>query len=424
MAAALLPETEAADESAGGVAATRIPLAGARLVAMGGDLERARADLEAVSPAPAPTARSDARQAELFHAELLLALDDHEALQPLVTTAVDAAQRAGQVGCARSWRRLHARLLLRRGRLAEAEAMLAGELDGDAAAATPDDARALLTMCELAIHAGDDRRTKELAGIAERAVETGGPAVRRLAAWLLALPRRDVERPRRRSRLAGPAGPGARRRPAAGADARADGGAPPGAHGLVGRARRARRGGGDDDGRPRPSQPLRTAPSPPPRRTAAGSSSTIPTRWPRRPSTSAARRCPSREASALEDLGVELARRPSAGSAVEAFDGALRRYAQCGASWDASRVRRRLRELGVRRRLVAPSRPTNGWGSLTVAELAVVRLVADGLTNRAVARQLFLSSHTVSMHLRHVFVKLGINSRVELTRLAVDHDIA
>jgi DNA-binding CsgD family transcriptional regulator len=30
----------------------------------------------------------------------------------------------------------------------------------------------------------------------------------------------------------------------------------------------------------------------------------------------------------------------------------------------------------------------------------------------------------VSMHLRHVFVKLGINSRVELTRLAVDHDLA
>ena len=55
-----------------------------------------------------------------------------------------------------------------------------------AAAVTPDDARALLTMCELAIHAGDDRRIKALAGIAERAVETGGPAVRRLAAWLLA----------------------------------------------------------------------------------------------------------------------------------------------------------------------------------------------------------------------------------------------
>ena len=100
------------------------------------------------------------------------------------------------------------------------------------------------------------------------------------------------------------------------------------------------------------------------------------------------------------------------------------RYVRCGATWDASRIRGRLRALGVRRRLVAPARPTNGWGSLTTSELAVVRLVADGLTNRVVARRLFLSSHTVSMHLRHVFLKLGINSRVELTRLAVDHEHA
>ena len=168
-----------------------------------------------------------------------------------------------------------------------------------------------------------------------------------------------------------------------------------------------------------PASPAVTAAA----RTAAGSSSTIPRRWPRRPSSSGAASLAIAEASALEDLGVELSRRTSGGSAVEPFDGALRRYTRCGASWDASRVRRRLRGLGVRRRLVASSRPTNGWGSLTAAELAVVRLVADGLTNRDVARQLFLSSHTVSMHLRHVFVKLGINSRVELTRFAVDHEL-
>ena len=96
---------------------------------------------------------------------------------------------------------------------------------------------------------------------------------------------------------------------------------------------------------------------------------------------------------------------------------------QSGASWDAARVRRRLRELGVNRRIVVSTRPTSGWRGLTSAELAVVRLVAHGLTNRDVARRLFLSSHTVSMHLRHVFVKLDINSRVELTRLAVDNKL-
>ncbi len=57
---------------------------------------------------------------------------------------------------------------------------------------------------------------------------------------------------------------------------------------------------------------------------------------------------------------------------------------------------------------------------MTASELAVARLVADGLTNREVADRLFLSPHTVNSHLRHVFTKLGINSRVELARLAGD----
>jgi DNA-binding CsgD family transcriptional regulator len=52
----------------------------------------------------------------------------------------------------------------------------------------------------------------------------------------------------------------------------------------------------------------------------------------------------------------------------------------------------------------------------------VARLVAQGLTNREVAERLFVSQHTVSGHLRHVFAKLDINSRVELTRLAAVHD--
>jgi len=51
----------------------------------------------------------------------------------------------------------------------------------------------------------------------------------------------------------------------------------------------------------------------------------------------------------------------------------------------------------------------------------VVRLVADGLTNREVAERLYVSPHTVSGHLRHAFDKLGINSRVALTRIAAQH---
>ena len=51
----------------------------------------------------------------------------------------------------------------------------------------------------------------------------------------------------------------------------------------------------------------------------------------------------------------------------------------------------------------------------------MVRLVADGLTNREVAERLYVSPHTVNGHLRHAFEKLGINSRVALTRIAAQH---
>jgi DNA-binding CsgD family transcriptional regulator len=46
--------------------------------------------------------------------------------------------------------------------------------------------------------------------------------------------------------------------------------------------------------------------------------------------------------------------------------------------------------------------------------------VTEGRTNREIAASLFLSHHTVGYHLRHIFGKLGIDSRVELTRLMVE----
>ena len=108
---------------------------------------------------------------------------------------------------------------------------------------------------------------------------------------------------------------------------------------------------------------------------------------------------------------------------MEVFGRALEVYVQAGAAWDAGRVRGRLRALGVRRRLVTAQRPGRGWASMTDSELAVTKLVAQGLTNREVAERLFVSQHTVSGHLRHVFEKLDINSRVELTRLVSVHGL-
>jgi len=59
---------------------------------------------------------------------------------------------------------------------------------------------------------------------------------------------------------------------------------------------------------------------------------------------------------------------------------------------------------------------------MTKSELAVAQLAADGLTNREIAERLFVSPHTVNTHLRHVFAKLLVNSRVELTRLATERE--
>ena len=60
----------------------------------------------------------------------------------------------------------------------------------------------------------------------------------------------------------------------------------------------------------------------------------------------------------------------------------------------------------------------HGWASLTAAELRVVSGVARGMTNRSIAEKLYLSRHTVDAHLKHVYLKLDIHSRVELTVLA------
>ena len=65
-------------------------------------------------------------------------------------------------------------------------------------------------------------------------------------------------------------------------------------------------------------------------------------------------------------------------------------------------------------------RPAFGWDSLTDTERRVTDLVAQGLSNRQVANRVFLSTHTVAFHLRHIFWKLGITSRVQLARIVAE----
>jgi DNA-binding CsgD family transcriptional regulator len=121
-------------------------------------------------------------------------------------------------------------------------------------------------------------------------------------------------------------------------------------------------------------------------------------------------------ASALEDLGrVRVASGGDTALAIGSFDEALSITTRTGAEWDSARLRGRLRRLGVRRRL-GNERPKTGWVSLTEPEINVATLAAEGRTNRQIAESLFISPHTVNTHLGHVFEKLGINSRVQLSR--------
>ncbi|MFF3438499.1 AAA family ATPase [Streptosporangium sp. NPDC002721] len=128
--------------------------------------------------------------------------------------------------------------------------------------------------------------------------------------------------------------------------------------------------------------------------------------------------------SAAEDLGVLLgADGDRRDLAVESLKTALTCYGAVEATRDAARVRGRLRLLGERcRHWARTDRPVSGWASLTGTEQAVCDLVSKGLTNRHAAEQMFISEHTVAFHLRQVFRKLGIHSRVELARLAVEEN--
>ena len=55
-----------------------------------------------------------------------------------------------------------------------------------------------------------------------------------------------------------------------------------------------------------------------------------------------------------------------------------------------------------------------GWASLTPSERRVADLAAEGLTNPAIAAQLFVGVGTVKTHLNHVYAKLGLTNRTEL----------
>jgi DNA-binding CsgD family transcriptional regulator len=75
----------------------------------------------------------------------------------------------------------------------------------------------------------------------------------------------------------------------------------------------------------------------------------------------------------------------------------------------------------VAARLATPSVPPALPFGLTAREAAVLRLVAEGLTDAQIADRLFVSRHTVNSHTRAIYGKLGVTTRAAATRFALDH---
>jgi DNA-binding NarL/FixJ family response regulator len=94
------------------------------------------------------------------------------------------------------------------------------------------------------------------------------------------------------------------------------------------------------------------------------------------------------------------------------LDAARRVFQELGAAPALARVE----ELSRR---AAPRAP----GGLTAREVEVLRLVADGATNREIADTLVISEKTVARHLNNTFTKLGVSSRAAATAYAYEHEL-
>jgi DNA-binding CsgD family transcriptional regulator len=116
--------------------------------------------------------------------------------------------------------------------------------------------------------------------------------------------------------------------------------------------------------------------------------------------------------------GRALAEAGERDQAVAELDRAARALEECGALRYRDEAERELRKLGHRiHRRTRPGRAgTAGIESLTQRELQVAARVVDRKTNAQIAAELFLSHKTVETHLRHIFRKMDVTSRVALAR--------
>ena len=115
-------------------------------------------------------------------------------------------------------------------------------------------------------------------------------------------------------------------------------------------------------------------------------------------------------ARAMADLGAALRRAGQRAESREILRPALDLAHRCGAIALTERTRTELLAAGGR-----PRRPVlSGLDSMTPSERRVAQLAADGLSNREIAQNLFITARTVEGHLTHAYQKLAITSREQL----------
>ncbi len=126
-------------------------------------------------------------------------------------------------------------------------------------------------------------------------------------------------------------------------------------------------------------------------------------------------------------FGGALRRLRRRAEARDRLHSALAAFEHFGAPQCAAQARAELRVLGGLGGLGEPSAPARGADDLaarlTAQQLMVARMAAEGATNREIAARLLLSPRTIDHHLRGVFARLGIRSRIELVRLLGETDV-
>jgi DNA-binding CsgD family transcriptional regulator/tetratricopeptide (TPR) repeat protein len=117
-----------------------------------------------------------------------------------------------------------------------------------------------------------------------------------------------------------------------------------------------------------------------------------------------------------ESYGHALLAADHRSEALAQLDRAWDEYHHMGAKAFRDNVQGAMSQAGARRAKwsAAATAPTTGWACLTAAERRVASLISQGHTNKSAASALGVSTNTIGTHLRAVFAKLGVQSRVQL----------